>query len=239
MCTHTGGVLARALETEGVATTSISLVREHTEKLKPPRALWVPFPFGYALGQPDDAELQHRVLRAALDLFAAPAGPVLRDFPDEPDAGEEPPAPTQASAITPAASVPDDPATETAQMRQYHEQWVTRNGGRTAFGLSGIAATRFRGVVRFLERFAAGEDADLEERPPDVPLPNFIRYCADDLKALYAEGRLAMKPGAGGDEVARWFWAETATGQLLRRVRDRLDSSTDPKWKAAAFGVAR
>jgi hypothetical protein len=232
-------VLARALESEGVATTSISLVREHTEKIKPPRALFVPFPFGYALGRPNEPELQHRVLHAALELFAAPAGPVLRDFPDDAEPGLEPPAPAQASSITPAGTVPEDPATETAQMRQYHEQWLSRNGGRTAFGLSGIPATRFRGVVRLLQSFAAGEDADMEERPRDLPLPNFIRYCADDLKALYFEGHMAMKPAASGDQIARWFWAETAAGQLLRKVRDRLDASEDPKWKAAAFGVAR
>jgi len=232
-------VLARALETEGIATTSVSMVREHSEKVKPPRALFVPFPFGHALGRPDDPDLQHRVLRATLDLLAEPAGPVLRDFPDDAEPGGEPPAPAQASAIAPAASVPEDPALETAQMRQYHEQWMARSGGRTAFGLSGVPATRFRGVVRFLQAFAAGEDPDMAERPADVPLPNFIRYCADDWKALYFEGRLAMKPGATGDDVTRWFWAETAAGQLLRRVRDRLDASQDPRWKAAGFGVAR
>jgi hypothetical protein len=48
-----------------------------------------------------------------------------------------------------------------------------------------------------------------------------------------------MKPAAGGDEIARWFWGETAAGQLLRRVRDRLDASDDPRAKAAAFGIAR
>jgi hypothetical protein len=232
-------VLARALETEGIATTSISMVREHTEKVKPPRALFVPFPFGYALGRPDDPDLQHRVLRAALDLLGEPTGPVLRDFPDDTETGDEPPAPTQASAIAPAAGTGQDPALETAQMRQYHEQWLARSSGRTAFGLSGVPATRFRGVIRFLEAFAAGEDADLEERPADVPLPSFVRYCADDLKALYVEGRLVMKPADGGDDVIRWFWGETAAGQLLRRVRDRLDASEDPRWKAAAFGVAR
>ncbi len=215
------------------------MVREHTEKLKPPRALFVPFPFGHALGRPNDPALQHRVLRAALDLFAEPAGPVLRDFPDDAEPGVEPPAPAQASSITPLAGVPDDPATEAAQMRQYHEQWRARNGGRTAFGLSGIPATRFRGVVRFLQAFAAGEEADMDERPVAVPLPGFVRYCADDLKTLYFEGHMAMKPDAGGDAIARWFWGETAAGQLLRRVRDRLDASADPKWKAAAFGVAR
>jgi hypothetical protein len=215
------------------------MVREHTEKVKPPRALFVPFPFGHALGRPDDPALQHRVLRAALDLLAEPAGPVLRDFPDDAGPGVEPAAPAQASGITPAATIPEDPALETAQMRQYHEQWLARSGGRTAFGLSGVPATRFRGVARFLQAFAAGEEADLAERPADVPLPNFIRYCADDWKALYFEARLVMKPGATGDGVARWFWAETAAGQVLRHVGKRLEASEDPRWKAAAFGVAR
>jgi hypothetical protein len=102
-----------------------------------------------------------------------------------------------------------------------------------------VPATRFRGVVRFLQAFAAGEEADMEERPADLPLADFIRYCADDWKTLYWEGRMAMKPAAGGDEIARWFWGETAAGQVLRRVRDRLDASADARWKAAAFGVAR
>ena len=105
--------------------------------------------------------------------------------------------------------------------------------------LARALATRFRGVVRLLQAFAAGEDADMEERPADVPLPNFIRYCADDWKALYYEARPVMKPSGRGDDVARWFWGETAAGQVLRRVRDRLEASEDPRWKAAAFGVAR
>ena len=232
-------MLARALEQAGISTTSISLVREHTEKVKPPRALFVPFPFGMALGRPNDAELQHRVLRAALDLLAEPAGPVLRDFPEDAEAGDQPAAPPQASGITLAERPLDDVATETMQMRRYHERWLETNAGRTHFGLAGIPATRFRGVVRFLEEFAAGRDADMAERPQDVPLPNFIRYCADDLKSLYFEGHLAMKPAAGGEEIARWFWGETSAGRLLRQVRDRLDASTDPRWKAAAFGIAR
>jgi hypothetical protein len=232
-------VLARALEQAGISTTSISLVREHTEKVKPPRALFVPFPFGMAFGRPNDAELQHRVLRAALDLLAEATGPVLRDFPDDAEPGDQPAAPPQASAITPAERVLDDVAMETTQMRRYHERWLETNGGRTHFGLAGIPATRFRGVVRFLEEFAAGRDADMTERPPDIPLPSFIRSCADDLKSLYFEGHLAMKPAAGGEEIARWFWSETGAGRLLRQVRDRLDASSDQRWKAAAFGIAR
>jgi hypothetical protein len=232
-------VLARALEAEGIATTSISMVREHTEKIRPPRALFVPFPFGHALGRADDPALQHRVLAAVLALLEAPAGPVLRDFPDDAEGGAEPPAPTQASAITPAAEVPDDPAAETRVMLGYHAQWLARSGGRTAFGLTGMPPARMDDVARFLQAFVASGDADLPARPHDVPLPGFIRYCADDLKAIYFEGRMAVKPTAGGDEIARWFWSETAAGQLLRRVRDRLDASDDPRCTAAAFGIAR
>ena len=211
-------------------------MREHTQKIKPPRALWVPFPFGSALGRPNNPDLQHRVIRAALDLFDAPACPVLRDFPDG-EAGDQPAAPLQASAV---ASVAEglDAAMETTQMRRYHEQWVGRTG-KTAVGLSGVPPARFRGVIRFLEAFADGKDADMRERPAGVPLPIFLRRCADDLKAMYYEAHMVMKPGAGGEEIARWFWGDTAAGALLRRVKQRLDTSEDPAMKAAAFGIAR
>ena len=50
---------------------------------------------------------------------------------------------------------------------------------------------------------------------------------------------MALKPAASSDEITRWFWGETALGQLLRRVRERLDAAGDPASKAAAFGIAR
>lgn len=230
------GVIARVLEAVGLSTTSLSHVREHTEQVKPPRALYVPFPFGTAFGRPDDPEQQHRVLRAALDLFAAPAGPVLRDFPEE-SGGDELPAAVQASAVPATAAVPDV-ALEATRMRRYHEQWVQRTG-KTAMGLTRIPATRFRGVIRFLEAFADGREADMPQRPPDVPLPLFVRYCADDLKAMYFEAQMVMQPQATGAEVVRWFWGETAAGGLLRRVRDRMAASAEPQMKAAAAGIAR
>jgi hypothetical protein len=39
----------------------ISLVREHTEKINPPRALWVPFELGRPVGPPDEPAFQRRV----------------------------------------------------------------------------------------------------------------------------------------------------------------------------------
>ncbi len=230
-------MIARVLEAAGLPTTSISLVREHTAQVKPPRALFVPFPFGHPFGRPHDPELQQRVLRAALDLFAENDCPVLRDYPDEAAPEAVSVVPVQASqidAVPPSA----DAAMETTRMRRYAEQWRQREG-RTAVGLTGIPAERFRGVIRFLEAFAAGEEADMRERPGEVPLPLFIRYCADDLKALYFEAWLIMQPQTTGEAFARWFWGETATGQLIRRVKERLDASEDPAMKAIAYGIAR
>ena len=74
-------VLSRVIEEHGVATTTIAMVREHAEKVKPPRALFVPFFFGFALGKPNDAEYQHQVLDAAFDLLKVATGPVLEIFP--------------------------------------------------------------------------------------------------------------------------------------------------------------
>ena len=47
------GALAHFIEDEGVATTGISLVRDNTERLEPPRFLWVPFELGRPFGAPD------------------------------------------------------------------------------------------------------------------------------------------------------------------------------------------
>jgi len=232
-------VLARVIEAHGIATTSISLVREHTEKLRPPRALFVPFPFGHAFGRPNDPELQHRVLAAVLALLAAPAGPVLEDLSEDAEPGDEPPAPLQASAVPAAAAVSADAVAETKDVLRAHVQWLADHDGSTTFGLSGIPVDRFPEVADFLQRFAETGGGDVSGRPEDVPLPAFIRWAADDLKSLYWESRLLAQPNATGADVARWFWGETAAGQVLRRVRDRLDASDDPKWKAAAFGVAR
>jgi len=82
-------VLAHFLEEEGLPTTQISLIRLHTEKTKPPRALWVSFEFGRPFGIPNDPAFQKRVLLAALALLVAPGGPVLEDFPESAPPAEE------------------------------------------------------------------------------------------------------------------------------------------------------
>ena len=80
MCQQTVCLLQAAIERAGIATVSISLLREVTSVIKPPRALFVPFPMGYPLGAPNDAPLQHRIIAAALGLLESNSVPVLEEF---------------------------------------------------------------------------------------------------------------------------------------------------------------
>ncbi len=82
MCNQAVSLLQGEIERAGIATVSISLLRDITERVRPPRALVVPFPHGYPLGAPDDPELQKHVLRGALSLLSHEngRGPLIEDW---------------------------------------------------------------------------------------------------------------------------------------------------------------
>jgi hypothetical protein len=80
MCHQSVGLIQRAIEYAGITTVSISLLREITEKIRPPRALFVPFPLGYPLGEPNNPNLQVRIMRAAFSLLSRSDIPVLEDL---------------------------------------------------------------------------------------------------------------------------------------------------------------
>lgn len=80
MCNQTVGLVQAAIEREGIATVSISLVERVARAIAPPRTLVVPFRFGYPLGEPNDRELQHRVIAAALGLLERTDVPVVEAF---------------------------------------------------------------------------------------------------------------------------------------------------------------
>jgi hypothetical protein len=81
MCTQTVSLIAAEIERQGIATTCIVLLRDVAERVRPPRALFVPFPHGYPLGRPNDPDLQRTVIRAALELLRSEGpGPVLVSF---------------------------------------------------------------------------------------------------------------------------------------------------------------
>ena len=80
-------LVAAELERRGIATVAIQLLRVAAEKVRPPRALLVPYRHGFPLGRPDDPELQHAVIEAALRMFEAtdPPLPQLSEFVEDAD----------------------------------------------------------------------------------------------------------------------------------------------------------
>ena len=62
-------MIQRAIEAVGISTVSITLVQNITEQVKPPRALVVPYRFGYPLGEPNNPTLHHKIISAALSLL--------------------------------------------------------------------------------------------------------------------------------------------------------------------------
>jgi hypothetical protein len=229
-------VLARVFEEAGLPTVSLALVREHAEKVKPSRALFVPFPFGYPLGKPNDASFQHRVLRAAFDLLQAEEGPVLTDFPEETGSSVLP----QASSVqTTLALAHQDPADEVTALRPFYERWLEMHKGRTAIGLTGIPQRRFRGMIRFMQSYARSEACDMKERPKEISVPQFLRYCVDDLKAFYYEARMMQRPTTNEPALHTWFWGETAAGKLVADIANRMQATEDAMQQGIAYGIAR
>lgn len=62
-------LIATHLERHGIATVVIQSLRQVAEKIRPPRALAVPFRHGYPLDAPDDPARQHAVIEAALKML--------------------------------------------------------------------------------------------------------------------------------------------------------------------------
>jgi hypothetical protein len=213
--------LSHFLESEGVATTGISLVRPHTEQMQPPRALWVPFILGRPFGSPDDSVFQRRVLEAALSLFDAGPRPVLADFPDDaPGAAPVSEAWTCPVSFPPPPVDPDDlgaaVAAEIGQLAPWYAE-SQRNVGRTS--VSG---------QNFTVEEAAAHAALFLGDPPETGPAAVVRLkqALEDLKAFYSEAA-AARPGASSEDMADWLWQETALGRLMFKLADTLKASPD------------
>lgn len=232
------GALGHYLEEEGIPTTQISLVREHTEALAPPRALWVPFMLGRPFGVPGDAAFQRRVLLAALALFERAQGdnPVLADFPDDApheDLGAEPeglscPVSFPGRYAPGQGPLAEQFADEVGQLGAWHEL-ALRHRGRTALGVTGLSVEQLVG-------FAASwlGDAPQPVFRSGLPAGEALKLACDELKAYYYEAK-AVQPGRhSAVEIENWFWMETAAGRVFLALRDVAAASSDPSMERLA-----
>lgn len=216
-------MLAHYLEDEGFSTTQISLIRQHTEIIKPPRALWVPFELGRPLGAPNDPAFQMRVLRRVLKLLEAFEGPVLEDFVED--------APSFSGPIGPLACPVDFQATDVAlkesdrfvaafkeevlQMRNWYDLALVKRG-RTTASVSGLDPDA---TAEFVAAFAV--DHDVKSPVPGVSSAMALKLAVEDLKAYYFEA-VTAQAGQPTDSasLADWFWSQTIAAKAINTARE-------------------
>lgn len=193
-------------------------MREHTETVRPPRALWVTFDLGRPLGIPDDPPFQRRVVKAALDLLARTDGPLIADYP------EHVPEVTDFSGwacpINLAPSQVESLVAEIDRLAPWYDRAVA-NLGRTTVGVSG------------LDMPAAGA---LVSRALDGALPEAqaLKEAVDDLRAYYLEAASAFPDPGSAVVRKKWFWDETKLAQALLALQPKLAASADPQHRILA-----
>jgi hypothetical protein len=69
------GLVQRAIEAEGIPTIGISILKEVTQKVRPPRSVFLRYPFGHPLGEAFNIAQQRTILLdtlTALETIAEP-----------------------------------------------------------------------------------------------------------------------------------------------------------------------
>jgi hypothetical protein len=89
MCHQSVGLIQSVIEKAGIPTASVTLLREITERIAPPRALFLDFPLGYPLGDPNDAAMQTRILLSLFALLGETVPPALILSSSEPPRSHE------------------------------------------------------------------------------------------------------------------------------------------------------
>jgi hypothetical protein len=222
MCTRTVGVLARVFEEAGMATTSLSLVRQQAENIKAPRFLHCEFPLGRPLGKPGDAEFQLGVLRRAFALLERMDVPVLEDHPDVID-DEVSDAAT--CAIPPRHDPDAHPAVDEAlALRPAYNRQLEAAGGRTALGRVATADTIAELILKFV---ALAEGASLEEAGFDA---DSVRAAGQDVRAYYEEAGVALSDHVpAARQIESWFYTKTQTGPIIRAASKALEATGEDR----------
>jgi hypothetical protein len=221
------GALGHFLERAGIPTAQISLIREQTAAIKPPRALWVPFMLGRPFGTPDEPDFQRAVLRALLMLFEQPSGPVLEDFPEDAPAGSGNDAEaTFACPVSFARAAVDDGDPGAAMLRELAQltPWydlAKKRRGRSTVGISGLdIEDAARHVISQLGATPAAPYSGLSAGVA-------LKRACDDLKAYYYEAVAAQPGNLKAGDIERWFWQDTIAARVFLAIRQLCLKSAD------------
>ena len=230
--------LAHYIEDAGVPTVVISLIRRHTEVMRPPRGLVVPFELGRPFGAANEPDFQRRVLLDALKLLDRTDGPMLEDFPDEPPArgtaedteGWTCPVTfaTRDTDLSDTAKIILGLRQEVALLAPWYDEAVKTMKGRQ---LDGLTALSKDDIVDFLMAFV--ENQSIASIVEGEGLIRGLKLAADDLRHYYFQAAMA-KPGIKSDvELGDWFYGETLAGWLFIKIRDVMLNSGHEGMKVA------
>ena len=222
------GALGHYIEREGVATAQISLIREQTAAIRPPRALWVPFMLGRPFGAPNEPDFQRSVLRALLSLFERPSGPVLEDFSkDAPAAAAQ-----EEGFACPVSFVPVTAGgrglaramwEEIAQLASWYALAKKRRG-RTTVGVFGPTV---EAAARHVASYLDGAPKPV----PGLSAGTAVKRACDDVKAYYYEAVAAQPGNLAPNAIENWFWRETAAARAFLAIRQYCLNSNDESLK--------
>lgn len=225
-CTRGAAALGHFIEAAGVPTVGVSLVREHTAVIRPPRALFVPFELGRPLGVPGDAAFQRRVLVRLLALLLRQDGPILEDYDETPPFLADDVSPWACPIPLPAApdhgSLADAVRLEMSLLTPWFEEGRRRRR-RSTVGMVDLPVEDIADLL-----FAVAADPAHARAPSGMSLAHALRYGVDDLKAFYQEAALARPGPVAGLRIADWLYGETALGRLLLSLHAPLSRHADP-----------
>ena len=227
--------LAHYLERQGLPSVVISLIREHTARMKPPRALHVPFQLGRPFGAPGAADFQRRVLKTALELLNRCDGPILEDYPENPPEWAPEDASPQEGWACPvnfgsrrvdtsdAEKFSSALKQELALLRPWYEEAVRRQNGRRLDGLTRLSPDE---IVDHLVGYL--DDQSVASFVEGEPIARAIKLGADDLKFFCYQAAMARPGPVTGIALDNWFFGETLAGKLHLELRRLLLSVDDP-----------
>ena len=209
------------------------MIREQSEAVRPPRALWVPFALGRPLGVAGDAEFQKGVLRASFAMLQNAVEPTIEDYP------VEAPVESGSSEWSCPVSFPvaDNKSISARLLAEINlmAPWSAETRaarGRTLFGVTGARPDQVEQVA-----IALGEIAD-KGNVTDLPqgdinwqfeMPLLIRHLVDDLRTFYHES-MAAQPGdnvPNHDALNDWIFSGTALGDVIQAIAQHLTRAGD------------
>ncbi len=217
------------LESEGIQTTGITLVREIAESMKPPRLLWVSFPLGRPLGKPNDEKFQKKVIRQSLELLSQQKGPILEDCLLElnEDNSIPPPAcPISFKKHTDENSWYGRLHSEVSLMMTWYDLSLKRRN-RTTVGASKST------IMKIVKGLTAWIDDPETSAPKDIA---WLKFALEDLKAFYGESLTAQPGNYNAGYVDNIIFHETVLGELIAYYFEFFES--DPETQPFARTIA-